>query len=552
MILRDYQDQSVVDLFDWWTRHQGADDIPLLVLPTAAGKSVICAEIVRRMYEQWPDYKPRTVVLVPSKELAQQNAAKLIALLPVHITVGYVSASLGKKQFNADVIVATIGSIRNSAHLLGDIKCVIIDEAHLVSPKGTDSGMYRSFLSSLATICNFRTVGMTATPFRGNGIWLTDGDAPLFTGVASNVTMRQLLDQKFIAPLIPPTVEIATKIDASGVGMLSGDYKLNELSNVVSLYIKTAAAESVRIASDRAKWIAFTPSVANADSLAAELCALGIATAVVCGETDKDVRTQLIDDFRAGKLRCLVTVLALSVGFDVPDVDCILWLRPTQSPVLYVQGMGRGVRIFDGKSDCLVLDFTDTVERLGPVDAIRARAKKDSGDRGAPFKVCGECGARNLAAAWECAECGAMLREATPEVKAKASTFDLLSIPSKVSLPVWHDVTNVEYRKHTKEGKPDSMRVDYYDGIVRVASEWICFDHVGFARQKAFQWAATRDGKFGNYLTTTDSMIERASSGNFKEPTRIETIKNGKFSQITNYEFTRTNLPASNPSESLA
>ena len=66
MILRDYQSRSVEDLFAWWTKHQASDDIPLWVLPTAAGKSVICAEIVRQMWEQWPDYRPRTVVLVPS------------------------------------------------------------------------------------------------------------------------------------------------------------------------------------------------------------------------------------------------------------------------------------------------------------------------------------------------------------------------------------------------------------------------------------------------------------------------------------------------------
>jgi len=216
VILRDYQSRAVTDLFDWWTKHQSSADIPLLVLPTAAGKSVICAEIVRQMWDQWPDYHPRTVVLVPSKELAEQNAAKLQALLPDRIHVGFVSASLGKKQHHADVIVATIGSIHKSAHLLGDIKCVIIDEAHLVDTKA--QGMYRSFLSKLGEICHFRTVGMTATPFRGNQVWLTDGDDPLFSGIASRVSMRELLDAKFIAPLVPPAApigELSTRVLAN-------------------------------------------------------------------------------------------------------------------------------------------------------------------------------------------------------------------------------------------------------------------------------------------------------------------------------------------------
>ena len=468
MILRDYQSRSVADLFAWWTKHQDNADIPLLVLPTGSGKSVICAEIVRQMWEQWPEYRPRTVVLVPSKELAEQNAGKLQALLPNNIHVGYVSASLGKKQHHADVIVATIGSIHKSAHLLGDIKVVIIDEAHLVSPKGSDSGMYRTFLDKLGQICQFRTVGMTATPFRGNQVWLTDGDEPLFTGIASNVTMRELLDQEFLAPLVPPTERIETRIDASQVGISNGDYKVGELSAVVDTYLLQVATEATRIASERMKWIAFTPSVANAESLAEKLCKFGITSAVVCGETPAPKRESLIRQFKAGQIHCLVTVLALSTGFDVPDVDCIIWCRPTKSPVLYVQGMGRGTRIAPGKTDCLVLDFTDTVERLGPVDIIKGRAKvKRSGDQDGPYSICPDCGERNLPVAMVCVHCGATIREEVAKpMDAKVSYAALLSAQREQAL-TWHDVTRVDYKLHRKPGKPDSVRVDYYSGLLR-------------------------------------------------------------------------------------
>ena len=581
MILRDYQSRSVADLFAWWTKHQHNAEIPLLVLPTGSGKSVICAEIVRQMWEQWPEYRPRTVVLVPSKELAEQNAGKLQALLPENIHVGFVSASLGKKQHHADVIVATIGSIHKSAHLLGDIKVVIIDEAHLVSPKGTDSGMYRTFLAKLGEICQFRTVGMTATPFRGNQVWLTDGDEPLFTGIASNVTMRELLDQDFLAPLVPPAEKMHTRIDASQVGISNGDYKVGELSAVVDSYLQQVAREAVYMASQRTKWIAFTPSVANAESLADKLCELGIGSAVVCGETPAQERADLIRQFKTGQIHCLVTVLALSVGFDVPDVDCIIWCRPTKSPVLYVQGMGRGTRIADGKTDCLVLDFTDTVERLGPVDIIKGRAKvKRTGDQEGPYSICPECGERNAPAALVCVHCGAVIREEIAEpIDAKVSYAALLSAQREQSL-TWHDVTRVDYKRHSKPGKPDSMRVDYYSGLLRCASEWVCFEHTGYARQKAEQWwvQLTKSnnenppmlsvlwGKndspwwqdYANYpypphipKTVAQALecIEAAKNGSdgveedfyLNEPTRIETIQNGKFTEIKDYEFSRTN-----------
>lgn len=536
MKLRDYQSRAVSDLFDWWTKHTNEADIPLLVLPTAAGKSVICAEIVRQMWEEWPEFHPRTVVLVPSKELAEQNAAKLRTLLPHTISVGFVSASLGTKKYNADVIVATIGSIHKAAHLLGNIKAVIIDEAHLVSQKAGDAGMYRTFLSKLGELCQFRTVGMTATPFRGNQVWLTDGDDPLFTGIASRVSMRELLDSNFIAPLVPPTERISTRIDVSHVGISNGDYKIGELSREVEKYLAKVAIEAVKIASERKKWIAFTPSVANAESLADKLNELGIVSAVVCGETPKQERENLIRQFKSHQIHCLVTVLALSVGFDVPDVDCIIWCRPTKSPVLYVQGMGRGTRIAEGKVDCLVLDFTDTVERLGPVDTIQGRVKKKSGKQEAPYSICPDCGERNAPTALVCIHCGGRIRE--EEIKlldAKVSYAALLSSQNAMAELMWHDISRVDYKLHRKPGKPDSMRVDYYAGILCVASEWICFNHMGYAKQKAQDWWMRRD------KTTMPSSTEEAIdwSAAIDKPVRIATRKNGKYTEVKSYEFDR-------------
>jgi DNA repair protein RadD len=453
--------------------------------------------------------------------------------------VGFVSASLGTKKYNADVIVATIGSIHKAAHLLGNIKAVIIDEAHLVSQKAGDAGMYRNFLSNLGQMCEFRTVGMTATPFRGNQVWLTDGDDPLFTGIASRVSMRELLDAKFIAPLVPPTERIETRIDASHVGISNGDYKVGELSIEVEKYLAKVAAEATRIASERKKWIAFTPSVANAESLSDKLNALGIVSAVVCGETPKQEREDLIRQFKSHKIHCLVTVLALSVGFDVPDVDCIIWCRPTKSPVLYVQGMGRGTRIADGKDDCLVLDFTDTVERLGPVDTIQGRAKKKSGKQEAPYSICPDCGERNAPAALVCIHCGGQIREEEAKpMDAKVSYAALLSSQTTVAELVWHDVSKVDYKLHRKEGKPDSLRVDYYAGILRVASEWVCFNHIGYARQKAENWWMRREQK--SMPSGTQEALEWLEFYDIDEPVKIATRKNGKYTEVKDYEFNRT------------
>lgn len=541
--LREYQSRAVNQLFAWWEKHQEPDDIPIQVLPTAAGKSIIIAEVVRSMWAQWPDWHPRTVVIVPSRELAEQNAEKLVKLLPSNISVGYVSASLGKKAYRTDVIVATIGSIYKSAHLIGNIKAVLVDECHLISTKSADAGMYRKFLAELAQYCNFRCAGLTATPFRGNGVWLTDGETPLFTGIAANVTMAELLACGYISPLVSPAHALDTRIDASAVGISNGDYKLGELADLVDLHLQKVAIETAQLASQRKKWIAFTPTVANAQALVKLFNAQGIAAMVVCGDTPKREREQLIAQFRRGELRCLVTVVALAVGFDVPDVDCIIWCRPTKSPVLYIQGFGRGVRIAPGKTDCLVLDFTDTVERLGPIDTIKGKAMKKGGSKQAPFCICDECGARNHAAAVVCIECGAEIKHPEKEQHdTEASNAAVLSMHlQKSNAPHWADVTRVAYAIHSKEGKPDSLRVHYYSGMLRAASEWVCFDHEGYARSKAEAWYRQRKPeRFTATPGSTAQVFDWIQTGFvFKKPTRILIRKEGKFTQVVDYDFTR-------------
>jgi len=206
--------------------------------------------------------------------------------------------------------------------------------------------------------------------------------------------------------------------------------------------------------------------------------------------------------------------------------------------VLYVQGMGRGCRIAAGKEDCLVLDFTDTVERLGPVDIIKGRAKRTGGPQEAPFSICPACGDRNTASALICASCGAVIREEVVKPQDARVSYAALLSAQMVATVTWHDVTRVEYRLHSKPGKPDSMRVDYYDGLLRCASEWICFDHTGYARQKAESW--WRERNQGQIPYVVEDALLFLEHNTIAEPTRIATRQNGKFTEITQHEFDRT------------
>ena len=545
IVLREYQQRAVDDLMGWWESHPGIDEIPILALPTASGKSVILAELVRLLWAWWPEDHPRTVVLVPSKELAEQNAEKLRALLPPEITVGFYSASLGKKQAWADVIVATIGSIHKSAELLGNIKCVLVDECHLVNPDGDDVGRYRSFLKDLSQTCSFRVASCTATPFRGNGVWLTDGESPLFTGVCTTIKIGDLIEQGFLAPMVRP-IDIATRIDTDGIKTVTGDFHLGQLSERVKMYLPSAADESVKLCAERKKWIAFLPSVSTAAYFVSLLRQRGIEAVLVCGGTPKDERAELIAAFRDGKLRCLVTVLALAIGFDVPDVDAVIWLRPTKSGVLYVQGCGRGMRIAPdvGKVDCLWVDFSDTTERLGPVDSIKGRKKRAAQpDQEAPYALCPECGTHvRPANALICPDCGAVLRDPTAEIEAaaKASAAAILSSQLAARIHVY-SVKRVAYAVHKKLGSPDSLKVTYWGGMLPIASEWVCLDHMGYARSKAEQWWIKRRPVDGlKIVPSVGQSIDWIAAGYLmRQPARITVNESGKFPEITNFEWSQ-------------
>jgi DNA repair protein RadD len=549
IILREYQQRAVDDLYAWWVGHPGIDEIPIMALPTASGKSIIIAELVRLLFAYWPEDHPRTVVLVPSKELAEQNAEKLRALLPPEISVGFYSASLGKKQHWADVIVATIGSVYKSASLLGSVKCVLIDECHLVNPDGDDVGRYRQFLKDLSQTCSFRVAGCTATPFRGNGVWLTDGDAPLFTGVSTTIKIGDLIAEGYLSPMVRP-IDIATRIDTEGIKTVTGDFHLGQLSDRVKLYLPSAADESVKLCIDRKKWIAFLPSVTTAVYFVSLLRQRGIEAVLVCGSTPKDERAELIAAFRAGKLRCLVTVLALAIGFDVPDVDAVIWLRPTKSPVLYVQGAGRGMRIAPdaGKIDCLWVDFSDTTERLGPVDAIKGRKKRAAQpDQEAPYALCPECGTHvRPANALICPDCGAVLRDPTAEAEAeaKASAAAILSSQLAARIRVY-PVQRVTYQAHKKPGSPDSLKVTYWGGMLPIASEWVCLNHEGYARKRAEDWWIKRRPVEGlTIVPSVDQSIGWINGGYTpRQPTSITVNESGKYPEITKYEWSQDATP---------
>ncbi len=530
---RPYQSRVVEDLWNWFDGHQ--DGHPVIEACVGAGKSMIIAMIAQRAMSEFPG--TRILVIVPSKELLQQNLDELYKVWP-EADAGVYSAAVKKKELGKALTYATIGSVYKRAAVLGRVDMILADECHGISTK--DTGMWRGLISDLQRYGSpVRVVGLTGTPFRGNGAWLTHGEDPLFTHICTRVTIKELLGLGFLSPLT--TIETKTHIDTSDVKTVGGDYVVSDLARATDKdeLVQAACDEIVVMGAKRRRWLVFCVTVEHAEHVTAALRQRGVAAAVVTGDTPPIVRERIIDAHRTGRIRCLVNVAIATTGYNVKEIDFLVLLRATKSPVLYTQILGRGLRIADGKTDCLVADFTDTILTLGPVDEIKGKVPGGKRKSEAPHKICESCGNPNPTAVLKCIDCGAPFPE--PERINHSTTASAAAVLSN-QRPKFDvvEVEDVVYRLHNKAGSVSSLRIDYRQGLMYVATEWVCIGHSGFPRRKAESWWSQRctinqipkDAEEAIAWLEYDKSILRV-------PARLTISRVGKYPEIVSYDFTR-------------
>lgn len=541
MQLRQYQGRVNDELWDWFRAHR--EGHPIVNACVSAGKSVMIATVCKRAVDEYSD--TRVLVIVHQKELLEQNFGKLTRVWP-GANIGIYSAAFGRKQLGCQITIATIGSIYKDAHKLGRIDLVHADECHLINTK--EAGMWRKFIKELSTYCPaVRVIGWTGTDFRGNGVYLTDGKEPLFTHVATRVTMRELLDLGYLAPLIP--AQTNARVDTDDVRIQGDDFVIHELAQVTDKaeLVQATCKEIVTLAANRRRWLVFAVTIEHAEHVRDELVRLGVAAAMVSAETPDAERDATIRAFRNGTYRCLVNVAVLTTGFDVPEVDFIALLRATRSPVLYVQIAGRGMRCLgadmeesraNGKADCLWADFTDTTERMGPVDTIKGRPATNGGKPGEqPRKICPECGNPNPTAVVMCGYCGFKFPD--PErVKHRQSASGAAVLSDQEIRLDTVLIERVRYASHYKQGQPDSLRIEYMRGPLVVAKEWQCFSHEGRARYRAEQWWRERAKIDALPLTTKDALEWLTyDSSILRTPIAIIVNSSEKYPIVTGYRW---------------
>jgi DNA repair protein RadD len=494
---RSYQVEAVHSIHTYFQTNSGN---PVVAMPTATGKSVVIAMFLQMVYHYWPGQ--RVMVLTHVRELIQQNYDKLKHLWP-HAPAGVFSAGLKRKETGHPITFAGIGSVAKRPGIFGHIDLVLIDEAHLVSP--SEETTYRKFLDALMVINpQLKVVGFTATPWRlGQGHITEDG---LFTDVCFDITgmaaFNRLIAEGYLAPVVPRHTR--NMLDVDGVHKRGGEFIPAELQAAVDKLEVTEGAlkEVLELAVDRKHWLVFASGVEHALHITDMLNDMGIPAVAVHSNLSNDQRDAALAGFKSGKYRAAVNNNVLTTGFDFPAIDCIVMLRPTSSTVLWVQMLGRGTRIAPGKKNTLVLDFAGNTRRLGPInDPLIPRKKGDGPPGEAPVKLCGSCGVYNHTSARVCCMCGA---EFTFQTKISIHAAENALLKGEAPVTAVFVVDHITYAEHEKQGRPPMVKVTYYC-VLRNFTEYVCFEHDGFAGRKARAW--WKDRSWDNFPGSTEEAL---------------------------------------------
>lgn len=529
MQLRPYQLAAIEAIY----KHlETKDTNPVAVIPTAGGKTPILATLARDAFG-WGE---RTLIVSHVRELLSQAVEKISIVAPdLETRVGIYSAGLGEKESGLPITVAGIQSLyKNACEFDPFPSLIIIDEAHLVPPEG--EGMYLSFLEDAKKLNpSVRVVGLTATPFRMKSGPICSPDS-ILNEIVYEVSVKELIKEGFLCNLISRAGR--EKVDTSELHIRAGEFVSGEAELLMDTdkLVNSAVSDILTHCSNRKSVLIFCAGVAHAKHVAKILKSKTESKVeMVFGDTLPFERDQSIADFKSGAVKFLVNVNVLTIGFDAPNTDCVVLLRPTMSPGLYYQMVGRGFRIHPGKENCLVLDFGGNVMRHGPVDRLRIKPRVVGDEKQeAPVKECPQCNALVLISYATCPDCGHEFPPPEKQVHdARAGNAPILSGETTK-----YPVDRVDYFVHKKRGSepgaPRTMRVQYTAGMATF-SEWVCLEHQGFAKVKANDWWKRRSK--APIPETIEEAVNMATNGAIAPTLEIGVRQEDKYARVVHYKI---------------
>jgi len=332
--LRPYQREAVEAVR---SRYAQGEHATLLVCATGTGKTTVFAEIARRTV----DKGNRVLVLAHREELIEQAASRISSMCGCGVGIEKAEKHY---DYESPICIASVQSLqggRLDALRNGWFDLTVIDEAHhSIAPT------YRAVIDHVGGYL----LGVTATADRAD----RQGLAQVFESIAYEYPLARAVAEGYLCPIKAKCIPL--KMDLTKVKVSHGDFQANDLGNALDPYLGDIAQVMASECADR-KTVCFLPLVSTAEKMADALNAAGLPAVCISGYDAQDVRKEKLEAFRSGKYKVLTNALLLTEGWDCPEVDCIVMLRPTKSRSMYAQAVGRGTRLANGKDHLLLLDF---------------------------------------------------------------------------------------------------------------------------------------------------------------------------------------------------
>ncbi len=416
-MLRDYQQLSVDGLRNSVaTGHKR----PILVASTGSGKTHIAVAIINNALEKGK----KVLFLAPRRELIYQAHDRM----KEHgVEAGMIMAG-EQREVSHPVQVASFDTlhargVRRQSMLMPEADLVIVDECHLSIAK-TRKDILDHYEESVI-------VGLTATPARGDGRGLGE----IYDDLVQSISMRDLIEQ---GHLVPVRYFAPTKPDLRKLKTSKSDYVVKALGERMDQpkLVGDVIDNWQKICPDR-QTVVFCVTRSHARHVWEAFEDAGVSAGYLDGDTPLDERAKILRDIADGTIQVLVNIFVATFGWDCPPVSCVVLARPTRNITLYMQTAGRGLRPFDGKKDCIIIDHSGAVQQHGFIDDlipwtlsadvdIREEKKKQQRENAEPKDItCKRC-KTVFRSARECPSCGyVMVKPGKPIPVYKATLKEL-------------------------------------------------------------------------------------------------------------------------------
>jgi DNA repair protein RadD len=519
--LRPYQLDAVDSIYrDFFIRSN-----VLCALATGSGKTEIMMAFIDRVFKVKPDFK--VCILLNKVDLLSQTVRRFNAHFKGSISVSEFCGTTGIKNLSGQIVIATIQSIKeiqfNKLHL-----CVI-DEVHNFNQ---DDGFYLDFLKR--NPC--KVLGFTATPFRADGYIY--GEGKFFEKITYELGVQKLIEDGFL--VYPSMKESDLKFDTSQLSIRMGDYDIKQVNAMVSDEARVSAQvkDAVLRLANRKKCVWACASIEHAELV---YSFINESKTILHSKLSQDQRQAELKAFTKSDAKHLVFITIVSEGFDYPPIDAVILMRPTRSPNLYVQTVGRALRTAQDKKDALILDYGEVVRSCGPLHKPYVKtgrvSKKERKEEKEAFKKCPKCDELLLKEETECRACDHVFKKPIPKLSEKPT--ESLNIFGNSVLSI--ETPSVKLFKHLSKAGNDCLKIRYSDPNILSA-----FNYVDEFFQLGNEWAekkmVRRLFELGiNYSSDIDLLISQSVQNKIN---KVLYEYDGKYKKVLSIAYTVTGVVA--------